>query len=186
MTEIKDIVEVLKKGGTLLYPTDTVWGIGCDATNETAVEKLYKLKQKPQEEPVLILVSDIDMIYRYVQKIPEIAIQLIEVADKPLTVIFPKGCGLAGSVLAADGSIGIRLVKHDFCTQIIKALRKPLVSTSANIFGKPAPKTYSEISKEIIEGVDYAVAEKYAGKMTGKASSIIKIGLSGEVKIIRE
>lgn len=184
--EIRKVVEVLKKGGTILYPTETVWGIGCDATNDSAVKKLFELKQKKPDEAVLILVPDIDMVYRYVQKVPDIAIQLMEMATTPLTVVFPQGCGLSPEVMASDGSIGIRLVKHEFCVNVMKSLKRPLVSTSANISGEATPKSYSEISNRITESVDYVVNAKYAGKMTKKPSSIIKVGLSGEVKIIRE
>ena len=184
--DIKSAVEALKKGGTILYPTETVWGIGCDATNNDAVDKLYKLKNKKENEAMLVLVSDIDMIYRFVSKVPEIAIQLIEVSDKPLTIIFPQGCGLSPRITAADGSVGIRIVKHDFCARLIKALKHPLVSTSANISEETTPRSFSEISNKIINGVDHVVDAKWAGKMSGKPSSIIKVGLSSEIKIIRE
>ncbi|MDR1887306.1 MAG: threonylcarbamoyl-AMP synthase [Prevotellaceae bacterium] len=184
--DINKTVEILKQGGIILYPTDTVWGLGCDATNDTAVKKLYNLKKKAEGEPALILVSDTNMIYRYVQTVPDIAVQLTEISDKPLTVVFPNACGVSPLITESDGSIGIRLVNHEYCTGLIKALKRPLVSTSANISGMPTPKSFSEISKTIIEGVDYVVDVKYAGKMTGKPSSMIKIGLSGEVKIIRE
>jgi L-threonylcarbamoyladenylate synthase len=182
---IKKATAILKRGGIILYPTDTVWGIGCDATNDAAVRKLYNLKKKEKGTSALILVSDTNMIYRYVQTVPEIAIQLVEISDKPLTVVFPTACGVSAEIIAPDGSIGIRLVNHDYCSGLIRALKRPLVSTSANISGMPAPYSFSEISKPIIEGVDYVVDAKYAGKMTGKPSSIIKIGLSNEVKIIR-
>ncbi|MDR2286784.1 MAG: threonylcarbamoyl-AMP synthase [Prevotellaceae bacterium] len=183
--DIKKAVEVLKQGGIILYPTDTVWGIGCDATNEDAIKKLYSLKQKEEGTSVLILVSDINMIYRYVQTVPDIAIQLVEISDKPLTVICPNACGVSPSITASDGSVGIRLVNHEYCNGLIRALKRPLVSTSANVSGMPAPRSFSEISKTIIEGVDYVVDAKYAGKMTGKPSSIIKTGISGEVEVIR-
>jgi L-threonylcarbamoyladenylate synthase len=183
---IKKATEALKRGGIILYPTDTVWGIGCDATNDGAVKNLYNLKQKEEGTSALILVSDINMIYKYVRTVPEIAAQLVEISDKPLTVIFPQACGVSPEIMASDGSIGIRLVNHEYCNGLIRTLKRPLVSTSANVSGMPAPKSFSEISKTIIEGVDYVVDAKYAGKMTGKPSSIIKIGLSGEVKIIRE
>jgi L-threonylcarbamoyladenylate synthase len=186
INDIRKAGEILKQGGTVLYPTDTVWGIGCDATNDNAVKKLYSLKRKGQEEPALILVSSIDMIYRYVQTVPDIAVQLLEISDKPLTVIFPDACGISPSLTASDGSVGIRLANHEYCFGLIKTLKRPLVSTSANISGMCTPKSFSEISKAIIEGVDYVVDAKYAGKMSGKPSSIIKIGLSGEVKIIRD
>jgi L-threonylcarbamoyladenylate synthase len=182
---IKKAAEILKQGGIILYPTDTVWGIGCDATNDAAVKKLYNLKRKDEDVPVLILVSDINMIYKYVQTVPDIAVQLVEISDKPLTVVFPNACGVSTEITASDGSLGIRLANHEYCNGLIRALKRPLVSTSANISGVPAPRSFSEISKAIIEGVDFVVDAKYAGKMTGKPSSIVKIGLSGEVKIIR-
>jgi L-threonylcarbamoyladenylate synthase len=182
---IKEAVEILKQGGIILYPTDTVWGVGCDATNDEAVRKLYNLKQKDAETAALILVADVNMIYKYVQTVPDIAVQLVEISDKPLTVVFPNACGVSPEITASDGSIGIRLVNHEYCNSLIRAFKRPLVSTSANIAGMPAPQSFSEISKTIIKGVDYVVDAKYAGKMTGKPSSIIKIGLSGEVKIIR-
>jgi L-threonylcarbamoyladenylate synthase len=182
---IKKAADVLRHGGIILYPTDTVWGIGCDATNDEAVNKLYRLKQKDADESSLILVSDINMIYKYVHTVPDIAVQLVEISDKPLTVVFPGACGVSSKIMASDESLGIRLVNHEYCNGLIRALKRPLVSTSANISGMPAPQSFSEISKAIIDGVDFVVDAKYAGKMTGKPSSIIKTGLSGEVKIIR-
>ncbi|MDR2382286.1 MAG: threonylcarbamoyl-AMP synthase [Prevotellaceae bacterium] len=182
---IKKAADILKHGGIILYPTDTVWGIGCDATNDEAVKKLYNLKQKDADASSLILVSDINMIYRYVHTVPDIAVQLVEISDKPLTVVFPNACGVSPEVMASDGSLGIRIVNHEYCNGLIRAMKRPLVSTSANISGMPAPQSFSEISKTIIGGVDFVVDAKYAGKMTGKPSSIIKIGLSGEVKVIR-
>jgi L-threonylcarbamoyladenylate synthase len=182
---IKRATEILKQGGLILYPTDTVWGIGCDATNDAAIKKLYKLKQKDEETSALILVSDTNMIYKYVRTAPDIAIQLVEISDKPLTVIFPNACGVSPDIMASDGSLGIRLVNHEYCNGLIKALKRPIVSTSANISGATAPQSFSEIARIIIEGVDFVVEPKFAGKMTGRPSSIIKIGQSGEVKIIR-
>jgi L-threonylcarbamoyladenylate synthase len=182
---IKKATEIIKQGGIILYPTDTLWGIGCDATNDAAVRKLYRLKKKEEGTPSLILVSSVSMIYQYVQTAPTIAIQLVEISDKPLTVIFPTACGLSPAIIAPDGSIGIRVVNHSYCTGLIRSLKRPLVSTSANISGTPAPRTFSEISRTIIDSVDFVVDAQYAGKMTGKPSSIIKIGQSNEVEIIR-
>jgi L-threonylcarbamoyladenylate synthase len=182
---IKQAATILKHGGIILYPTDTVWGIGCDATNEKAVQRLYSLKNKDESSASLMLVSDIEMIYRYVQTVPDVAIQLVEISDKPLTVVFPGACGIAPAITANDGSIGIRLVNHDYCRGLIRTLKRPIVSTSANVSGMPSPKSFAEISRTIIDGVDFVVDSKYVGKMTGKPSSIIKIGLSSEVEIIR-
>ncbi|MDR0385643.1 MAG: threonylcarbamoyl-AMP synthase [Prevotellaceae bacterium] len=183
--DIRKAAEILGHGGIILYPTDTVWGIGCDATNDSAVRRLYELKQKEAGTSAIMLVSDVNMIYKYVQTVPEIAVQLVEISDKPLTVIFPGACGVSPGITAPDGSVGIRLVNHEYCNTLIRILKRPLVSTSANITGGTAPKSFSEISKRIIEGVDHAVDARYAGKMTGKPSSIIKTGINGEVKIIR-
>ncbi|MDR0560547.1 MAG: threonylcarbamoyl-AMP synthase [Prevotellaceae bacterium] len=183
--DIKKAIDVLRKGGVILYPTDTVWGIGCDATSSEAVRKLYEIKRR-NAEPALVLVYDIDMIYRYVREVPAVAVQLIEVADKPLTVVLPNACGLAPEITGADGSIGIRPAYHEYCHNLLKMYKKPIVSTSANISGQPAPKHFNEISPEILNGIDYAVDAKFAGKMTGTPSSIIKVGLAGEIEIIRK
>lgn len=183
--EIKRAVEVLRKGGIILYPTDTVWGIGCDATNADAVNKIYALKKRVDSKSMLVLVDNADRLTRYVQKIPDIAIDLIEVTDTPLTIIYPQGVGLAENLLADDGSIGIRVVQHDFCQQLIRALNRPLVSTSANLSGEKSPATYAEISNDIIKGVDCVINQQFEGKPTRKPSSIIKLGAGSEVQIIR-
>lgn len=182
---IQQAIEVLRKGGIILYPTDTVWGIGCDATNAVAVQKVYALKQNADKQSMLVLVNHVDMIGKYVTKAPGIAWDLLEVSDKPLTIIYPTSCNLAEGLAADDGSIGIRVVKHEFCEQLIRTFGRPLVSTSANLSGRATPQSYSEISKEILGGVDFIIPSKYAGKMTNKPSSIIKLGENGEVKVIR-
>ncbi|MDR2424838.1 MAG: threonylcarbamoyl-AMP synthase [Prevotellaceae bacterium] len=183
---IKQAAEVLRKGGIILYPTDTVWGLGCDACNTSAVQKIFELKRRREEQSMIVLVSDENMLAQYVVEVPEIAWSLIEVADKPLTIIYPHAAGFASGVAASDGSAGIRIPKHEFCVKLLKTLRCPLISTSANISGAPAPRSLEEISDEIINFVDFTVPRSCEGRMSGKPSSIIKLGINGEVKIIRE
>lgn len=184
--EVKKVVEVLKNGGIILYPTDTVWGIGCDATNQQAVEKIYALKRRTDKLSMIVLVDSVDNVVRYVKQVPEVAWQLIELADKPLTVILPDGIGVAPNLLPAEKTIAIRVPDHDFCRQVLRKLRRPLVSTSANISGEPTPNGFQEISQEIIEGVDLVVDREYDRGATGAPSSIIKLGLGGEIEIIRK
>lgn len=185
-SEIEAAVDVLKEGGIILYPTDTIWGIGCDATNPDAVAKVYELKKRSESKSLVTLVSDIDMIGKYVKVIPEVAINLLEVNDKPMTIIYPDAINLAPNVIAEDGSVGIRVPNNDFCVQLIRKFRKPIVSTSANISGEPAPQVYEEIALEIIEGVDYVVDPYLEEGSTGEASQIIKVGLHSEIEIIRQ
>ena len=186
LEEVKAAVETLKAGGIILYPTDTVWGIGCDATNEEAVAKVFALKQRSDSKSLITLVADADMLGKYVKVIPEVAINLIEVNDKPMTIIYPGATGLAPNVMAQDGSAAIRIPMHDFCVEVIRRFRKPIVSTSANISGEPAPAFYEDIPLEIIDAVDW-VADPYLEEgATGEASQIIQVGLDGQIKIIRK
>lgn len=184
--EIAKALEVLKRGGIILYPTDTVWGIGCDATNAAAVEKIYALKQRSDQKSMLVLTDKLDNVSKHVQTVPEIAWQLLEVADKPLTLILPEARGVAENLIPEEGSIGIRVPNHEFCRQLIYKLNRPLVSTSANISGEASPTTFSEISKTIKEGVDYVVDPSVEGTPTRKPSSMIALGTGGQIKIIRE
>lgn len=186
ITEIEAAIEVLKQGGVILYPTDTVWGLGCDATDEEAVRKIYEIKQRSDSKSLITLVSDADMLGKYVKVIPEIAINLIEVNDKPMTIIYPGAMNLASNVIAEDGSAGIRIPMNDWCVELVRRFRKPIVSTSANISGEPTPALYEEIPIEIIEAADW-VADPYLEEgATGKASQIIKVGLNGEVAVLRQ
>lgn len=186
LSEIEAAIEVLKDGGIILYPTDTVWGIGCDATNAEAVAKVYELKQRSDCKSLITLVSDADMLGKYVKVIPEIAINLIEVNDKPMTIIYPGAMNLASNVVAQDGSVGIRIPMHDWCKELVRRFRKPIVSTSANISGEQAPAYFEDIAIDIIEAVDW-VADPYLEEgATGEASQIIKVGLNGEISIIRQ
>lgn len=183
--EINAAIEVLKSGGIILYPTDTVWGIGCDATDPEAVAKVYALKQRADSKSLITLVSDMDMIGKYVKVIPEVAINLVEVNDKPMTIVYPGAVNLAPNVIAEDGSAAIRIPMSEFCRELVRRFRKPIVSTSANISGEPAPAFYEEIPLDIINAVDW-VADPYLEEgATGKASQIIKVGLHGEIEIIR-
>ena len=185
LEEVKAAVDVLKAGGIILYPTDTVWGIGCDATNEAAVARVFELKQRSDSKSLITLVADADMLGRYVKVIPEVAINLLEVNDKPMTIIYPGAMGLAPNVVAEDGSVGIRIPMHDFCVEVIRRFHKPIVSTSANISGQPAPAYYEDIPLEIIDAVDW-VADPYLEEgSTGEPSQIIQVGLHGEIKILR-
>ncbi|MDQ3045991.1 MAG: L-threonylcarbamoyladenylate synthase [Bacteroidota bacterium] len=185
--EIKNALAVLQKGGTILYPTDTVWGIGCDARNKEAVQKIFKIKQRAEYKSMVVLVSDDKMINRYVKEVPAIAWDLIEAAgDEPLTIIYPDGRMLAENIIAADGSVGIRIVRDDFCKNLIHKFGKPIVSTSANISGEIAPSSFNDIKLDIVNKVDYIVNLRQKEQNDTKPSTIIKIAMNGEVKIIRK
>lgn len=184
-TILSEALAVLKAGGVILYPTDTVWGLGCDATNEEAVRKIFAIKRREAAKSLVLLASDLDMVARHIRQIPSIAIDLVEVNDAPMTLIYPGAQGLAPSVVAEDGSVGIRIPLHEFCRDLIRRFRRPLVSTSANISGEPAPAGFRDISPEILAAVDYSVPRQLEAGATGKPSQIIKLGLDGEVQIIR-
>lgn len=179
-------VETLRRGGLILYPTDTVWGIGCDAANPEAVEKIYALKRSQDKKGMLILVDSMDRAVRYVGKVPDVAWQLFEFADKPLTLILPNAAGVAGNLIPEEKTIGIRIPRHDFCQAMLRRFGRAVVSTSANISGEPTPAYFDEISDEIKNGVDFVVDPVYEKGATGKASSIIMLGEGGEIKIIRQ
>ena len=185
--QIDRAVSVLGEGGVILYPTDTIWGIGCDATNPEAVKKVFAIKQREESKSLVTLVSDLDMLARYVEQIPQAALDLIEVNDSPMTIIYPKAVHLASNVIAEDGSVGIRIPQNEFCRQLCFRLRKPLVSTSANISGENPPKGFKDISPQIRDAVDHIVSPAMEEKTsTHCASQIIKIGLKGEIQIIRK
>jgi L-threonylcarbamoyladenylate synthase len=184
--EIQNTLEVLRKGGTILYPTDTVWGIGCDARNKDAVAKVFKIKQRAEYKSMVTLVCDDKMLNRYVKEVPEVAWDLIEAADSPLTIIYPGARMLAENVIAADGSVGIRLVKDPFCRDLIHKFGKPIVSTSANISGETAPSTFNDIKIDILNKVDYIVNLRKNENNSIQPSTIIKVALNGEFKIIRK
>ena len=184
--EIDAAVKVLKEGGVILYPTDTVWGIGCDAADKEAVERVFEIKQRSDAKSLIILVADADMIGRYVKVIPQMAIELIEVNDKPMTIIYPGAMGLADNVVAEDGSVGIRIPQSEFCRQLCRRFGGAIVSTSANISGEEAPASFEDINASILDEVDHIVDPCYEEGATGVSSQIIKVGLDGEIKIIRE
>jgi len=193
-TVINEAVTVLKAGGVILYPTDTIWGIGCDATNEKAVAKVFEIKRRSEAKSLILLASDLDMVAKHIKEVPSIAIDLVEVNDAPMTIIYPGAQYLAPNVVAEDGSVGIRIPFVDeeggpqgaaFCRELAKRLRRPIVSTSANISGEPSPESFNEISEEIKNAVDYIAPKSLGRDSSGRASQIIKIGLGGEVEIIR-
>lgn len=184
--EIAKAVEVLRSGGVILYPTDTVWGLGCDATNKEAVARIYEIKHRSDSKSLVLLASDLDMICRYVKVVPEIAVDLVNVSVSPMTIVYPDAVGLAENVVAEDGSVGIRIPMNDFCVKMVSKLRRPIVSTSANVSGEPTPKCFAEIPDAIRSSVDYVVDSKLESGATGKSSSIIKVGVDSEIEIIRK
>lgn len=183
---INKSVEILKNGGTILYPTDTIWGIGCDATNSKAVQKILKIKNRPKDFSFIILVEKAPRINDYVEQIPEITWDLLSGFDLPVTVIYPKAKSLAKNVIAKDGTIAIRVVKDEFCQKVIAKLGKPIVSTSANFTGETSPVMFKDISDELIRQVDYVVPINQDKLSKTKASTIIKLKLNGEFEIVRQ
>ena len=184
-SEIQKSLKILKEGGLILYPTDTVWGIGCDATNPEAVKKVYQLKQREDSKALICLVSDDRMLKKYVKQIPEAALNIIDITDKPTTIIYDDAQNLAQNLIAEDGTIAIRIPNDDFCYWLSRKFNGAIVSTSANISGKPTPKSFKEITPEVLKGVDYVV-NLHREKVCNKPSSIIKLSNNGLVKIIRE
>ncbi len=184
--DIKKAVEVLQNGGVILYPTDTIWGLGCDATNKNAVSKIYKIKQRNEEKSMLVLLNNLNNIYSYVDIVPEIAIDIAELSEKPVTLIYPGAKNLAENLIAPDGSIGIRITKEEFTYQLLQKFRKPIVSTSANIAGDKTAANFSEISEKIKSQVDYIVKYRQEDKTPKASSSIIKVGTGNEITVIRK
>ncbi len=183
--EIENALLILKKGGLILYPTDTVWGIGCDATNPDAVDKVFKLKQRSDEKSLICLVHDFKMLNEYVENVPEVAYDILKYAKKPTTIIYDDPIRVAENIIAEDNSLAIRVTKDEFCKKLIQRFRRPLVSTSANISGEKTPQSYAEIDPLILEGVDYVV-NLHHEKKSGKPSAIIKLKNDGSVKVIRQ
>lgn len=179
-------VETLKKGGLILYPTDTVWGIGCDATNPRAVAKVYALKKRDDSKALITLVGSEAALERTVEEVPDVAWQLIEAAVSPVTIVYDRGIGVADNLLADDGSLAVRLTREDFSAQLCRRFRRPLVSTSANVSGAPAPRCYSEISPEVIDGVDYVCQSRRDEGPSASPSMVIKISGGGQFKILRK
>jgi L-threonylcarbamoyladenylate synthase len=183
--EIQNAFEVIKNGGIILYPTDTVWGIGCDATNTDAIAKIYKLKQREESKSMICLMNGEKMMYNVFKDIPEVAWQIWDLSEKPTTLILDNPRNIASNIIAEDRTLGVRLVKEPFCFKLMERMKKPLVSTSANISGQPTPIAFKDISPEILKGVDYVV-NLYQDKISGKPSTIIKLSNDSQVKIIRK
>ena len=194
---LAEALKTLRAGGTILYPTDTVWGLGCDATNPEAVARIFEIKQRADSKSLVLLACDLDMVARYVKEIPSIAVDLVEVNDAPMTLIYPGAIAgeqgapgdrwhLAHNAVAEDGSVGIRIPLMDWCKQLVFKLGRPIVSTSANISGEPTPQRFSDIDPAIKEAVDFVVPPSVDTQSPGKASQIRKEGLKGEIEIIRQ
>jgi len=183
--DIKKAITVLREGGIILYPTDTIWGLGCDASNKEAVERIYKIKQRSDSKSMLVLVSRPEMIQFYIDELSDNAYDLFDLATEPLTVILDDVKNLAENLIAIDGSVGFRVTKEDFSQKLVQQFKMPIVSTSANISGNPAPAIFDEISEEIISAVDYVVEYRQDDTTKSKPSKIIKLGKFGEFKLIR-
>ncbi|MBR6458183.1 MAG: threonylcarbamoyl-AMP synthase [Bacteroidales bacterium] len=182
---IIEAAKVLKAGGVILYPTDTVWGLGCDASESEAIKRIFAIKKRLADKSLVLLAADLDMVARYVREIPEMAVQLIEVNDAPMTIIYPESMYIAPEAVASDGSVGIRIPLNDDCVDLCRKVGRPIVSTSANFSGEPAPKKFADIPDEIKAAVDYIVDPELEKNSTGKASQVIKVGLDGRIQIIR-
>ena len=183
--EVINAFEVIKNGGIILYPTDTVWGIGCDASNKEAVAKIYALKHRMETQSMICLMNGEKMMYNVFKEIPEVAWQILDLSENPTTLVLDNPRNVATNLIATDNTLGIRLVKEPFCFKLMERMKRPLVSTSANISGQPTPKSFKEISPEIIKGVDYVV-NLYHDKIAGKPSTIIKLTNDAQVKVIRK
>ena len=183
--EADEAVRVLRGGGIILYPTDTVWGLGCDATDADAVRKIYALKHSDNKKSMLVLCASADMVVRYVNRAPGIAFEVMELATSPLTLILPGAVGVAENLVPDEGTLGVRVPDHAFCQRMLRGLGRPIVSTSANLSGEATPVRLQEVAREIVEGVDFVVDPRFEGKPTRKASSIIAFGEGGEVQVIR-
>lgn len=183
--EIANTIATLKRGGLILYPTDTIWGIGCDATNADAIERVYALKNRPGAKALICMVSDFKMLNQYVSDIPEVAYDILKYAVKPTTIIYDKPIRVAQNLLAEDESLAIRVSKHNFSKSLIRKFKRPIVSTSANISGQPSPQFFQEIDPAILAGVDYVVNLE-RNKKNGPPSAIIKLKNDGTVQIIRD
>ena len=194
---LSEALKTLRAEGVILYPTDTVWGLGCDATNPEAVARIFEIKQRSEAKSLVLLASDLDMVAKYVKEVPSIAVDLVEVNDAPMTIIYPGAvCGEAGTAgdrwhlawntVAADGTVGIRIPLMDWCKQLVFKLGRPIVSTSANLSGDPTPLRFTEIEPAIKDAVDFVVPPSVDTQSTGRASQILKVGLRGEIEIIRK
>lgn len=184
MFDLNDTKTTLAQGGIILYPTDTIWGLGCDATNEEACQRILALKKRPENKSFILLVDGFQMLERYVPEFPAVCYDLVDTAIRPLTIVYPTSKGLAPSVVAEDGSVGIRITQDPICLALIRSMKKPLVSTSANLSGEAVPANFAQIPEVIKKGVDHIVMERLTENCT-QASQIIKIGLDSSVRVIR-
>lgn len=184
--DIIKALDVLHNGGIILYPTDTIWGIGCDATNENAVKRIYDIKKRADSKSMLVLMENVNLIERYVREVPEIAYDLIELSEKPVTIIYDGAKNIAPNLIAEDGSVGIRISQEMFTQRLIQRFKKPIVSTSANISGQASAAFFEEISEEIKNAVDYVVQYRQDDKTPHEPSSIIKLSAGGQIQIIRK
>lgn len=184
--DIRQAVQTLRSGGLILYPTDTIWGIGCDASNSEAVKRVYQLKRRDDSKALICLVDSANRLQRYVFRVPDVAWDLIEFASKPLTLILDGACNLAPELIAEDGSVGMRVTQEAISHELCFRFQKAVVSTSANVSGEPSPANFSEISPEIVAGVDYVMRSRQNDLAKAKPSQIIKLGRDGEVHIIRK
>lgn len=184
--EINKAFEVLKSGGIILYPTDTVWGLGCDATNAEAVAKIFKLKKRDDGKSLVILLDTENKLQSYVTEVPDVAYDLIEYSEKPLTIIYSGAKNLAPNLINQDGSVGIRIPKHEFCQQLIQRFRKPIVSTSANLSGEATPANFSEISQQILDGADYIIDLEQESSNKKQSSTVMKLEPDGKFVFIRK
>lgn len=184
--EVDEAVRAMRAGGIILYPTDTVWGLGCDATNAAAVERIYKLKRSENKKSMLVLCASADMVVRYVNKAPGIAFEVMELATEPLTLILPGAAGVAANLVPEEGTLGVRVPDHAFCSSMLRAFGRPVVSTSVNISGEPAALSLAEAPRELVEGVDFVVNPRFEGRPTRKPSSIVAFTEDGAVNVIRK
>lgn len=180
-----EAIQTLKSGGVLLYPSDTIWGLGCDVRNDQAIDKILELKNRPASKGLIVLISKIEQLSEYVEQVPDLAWDLVEFAEDPLTIIYPKGKNVSPSLLGPDGSIAIRLVKDEFCKGLIYRYQRAIVSTSANLSGEPSPLNFAGIALSIVDGVDYVLKNPAGEGAAKKASKILQLGLHGDYKLIR-
>lgn len=184
--EVGKCIDILKSAGVILYPTDTIWGLGCDATNDAAIDKIYTIKQRNESKSMIVLLEDTGKLVKYVKDIPAVAYDIIELSDKPVTIIYDGAINVSKKIISNDGSIAIRVTKDPFCRELLRRLNKPLVSTSANISGESSPANFYEIADLVKSKVDYIVSLRQQEKKHAQPSSIIKLGSNGTVKIIRK
>lgn len=180
-----EAIQTLKSGGVLLYPSDTIWGLGCDVRNDQAIDKILELKNRPASKGLIVLISKMEQLSEYVEQVPDLAWDLVEFAEDPLTIIYPKGKNVSHSLLGPDGSIAIRLVKDEFCKGLIYRYQRAIVSTSANLSGEPSPLNFAGIAPSIVDGVDYVLKNSAGEGAAKKASKIVQLGLHGDYKLIR-